>query len=171
MYPKWFCPISFEYVLFTASFVCGWLAYKTGRKLPNKKKPRGDRSIDEAGHSTFMKISSGKAKLFLWTWMKSRLRTCHKTVCNCESKEQFGEVCALYHAVHNIKSCLCWWKKKLPLTTMFLVTQCGFLDYTCSWGSLMFPSFTTVTAKLLSWTHAWFRAQLEFSGMWCCVVW
>jgi len=32
-----------------------------------------------------------------------------ETICNHESKEQFGEVCALYHAVHNIKSCLCWW--------------------------------------------------------------
>jgi hypothetical protein len=52
---------------FTASFVCGWLAYKTDPKLPNKKKPREDRSVDEAGHSTFMKISSGKVKLFLWT--------------------------------------------------------------------------------------------------------
>ena len=59
------CPISFEYVLFTASSVCGWLACKTDPKLPNKKKPRDDRSIDEAGHSTFVKISSGMAKLFV----------------------------------------------------------------------------------------------------------
>jgi len=83
------CPISFEYVLFTASSVCGWLACKTDPKLPNKKKPRDDRSIDEAGHSTFVKISSGMAKLFVWPWIELRLRTCRETVCNHESEEQF----------------------------------------------------------------------------------
>jgi hypothetical protein len=60
-----------------------------------------------------MKISSGKAKLFLWTWMKLHLCICHETVCNLESKEEFVEVCTLYYAVHSIKSCLCWWGKKV----------------------------------------------------------
>ena len=157
------------FFLLPLSCVDGWCKRQV-QNCPTRKNPERT-SIDEAGHSTFMKISSGKAKLFLWTWMKLHLCTCHETVCNLESKEQFGEVCALYHAVHNIKSCLCWWGKKLPLTTMFLVTHCVFLVCTCSWGSWMFPSFTTVTAKLLSWTLVWFRAQMEFSGLWCCVVW
>lgn len=62
-----FVPFILNVFFFTVSFVCGCLAYKTDPKLPNKKKPREERSIDEAGDSTFMKISSGKARLFLWT--------------------------------------------------------------------------------------------------------
>jgi hypothetical protein len=49
------------FFLVPLSFVDGWHT----RQIPNYPTRRDNRSIDEAGHSTLMKISSEKAKLFL----------------------------------------------------------------------------------------------------------